>query len=77
MWLAKSDMPAVKEKDGGLDLFFNKAKRTERFNRWLSARMPPANSVSLDQRKIFILPTRQGMYFVLLICAMVVAGINY
>ena len=77
MWLAKSDMPVLKEKDGGLDVFFNKAKRTKRFNRWLNARMPPANSVSLDQRKIFILPTRQGMYFVLLIFAMVVAGINY
>ncbi len=70
-------MPAATGKDGSLDVFFNQAKRTERFNRWLNARMPPANSVSLDQRKIFILPTRQGIYFVFLICAMVIAGINY
>jgi uncharacterized protein (DUF58 family) len=77
MWLAESNMPAATEKDGRLDVFFNEAKRSERFNRWLSARMPPANSVTLDQRKIFILPTRQGMYFALLVCAMVIAGINY
>ncbi|MBT4161670.1 MAG: DUF58 domain-containing protein [Gammaproteobacteria bacterium] len=52
-------------------------RRSERFNRWLDRRMPPANSISLDLRKIFILPTRQGIYFVLLVCAMVIAGINY
>ena len=70
-------MPTATAKDGRLDVFFNEAKRSERFNRWLNARMPPANSVTLDQRKIFILPTRQGLYFALLVCAMVVAGINY
>ena len=52
-------------------------RRSERFNRWLNRRMPPANSVTLDQKKIFILPTRQGIYFALLVCAMVMAGINY
>jgi len=77
MWLAKSNMPAATKKEGKLDVFFNEAKRSERFNRWLSDRMPPANSVTLNQRKIFILPTRQGLYFALLICAMVIAGINY
>jgi len=70
-------MPAATKKGGKLDVFFNEAKRSERFNRWLSDRMPPANSVTLNQRKIFILPTRQGLYFALLICAMVIAGINY
>ena len=70
-------MPAATKKGGKLDVFFNEAKRSEGFNRWLSDRMPPANSVTLNQRKIFILPTRQGLYFALLICAMVIAGINY
>jgi len=51
--------------------------RSDRFNRWLDKRMPPANSVTLDQRKIFILPTRHGLYFAALVCAMVMAGINY
>ena len=52
-------------------------RRSKRFNRWLKRRMPPANSMTLDQRKIFILPTRQGIYFAALVCAMVLAGINY
>lgn len=54
-----------------------KQRRSERFNRWLDRRMPPANSVTLDQRKVFILPTRQGLWFMLLVMAMVMAGINY
>lgn len=53
------------------------SRRSARFNRWLDRRMPPANSLTLDQKKIFILPTRQGLYFALLVCAMVMAGINY
>jgi uncharacterized protein (DUF58 family) len=52
-------------------------RHSARFNRWLDKRMPPANSITLNQRKIFILPTRQGIYFALLVCAMVLAGINY
>ena len=39
--------------------------------------MPPANSITLDQRSIFILPTRQGLVFAVLIFAMVLAGVNY
>lgn len=56
---------------------FGDSGRSERFNRWLNRRMPPANSITLNQRKIFILPTRQGLIFALLVCAMVMAGINY
>lgn len=52
-------------------------RRSERFNRWLDKRMPPANSITLNQKKIFILPTKQGIYFALLVGAMVMAGINY
>ncbi|MEK9871279.1 MAG: DUF58 domain-containing protein, partial [Gammaproteobacteria bacterium] len=62
---------------GGTQEALRDMKRSDRFNRWLDRRMPPANSVTLNQRKIFILPTRQGIYFVLLVCAMVLAGINY
>lgn len=51
--------------------------RSDRFRRWLNQRMPPANAITLDQRKIFILPTRQGLYFALLVVFMVMAGINY
>ena len=39
--------------------------------------MPPSSAITLDQKKIFILPTREGIFFSLLIVFMVLAGINY
>ena len=63
--------------DNNLAEVFGESGRGERFNRWLNRRMPPANSITLNQRKIFILPTRQGLIFALLVSAMVMAGINY
>ena len=50
---------------------------SRRFNRWLDRRIPPANSIELHQGNIFILPTREGMYFVVLVALMVLAGINF
>jgi len=47
------------------------------FKRWLDKRMPPANAVVLNQGNVFILPTREGIYFTILIVFMVLAGINY
>ena len=51
--------------------------RSTRFRAWLDRRMPPSNAITLDQKKIFILPTREGVFFSLLIVFMVLAGINY
>jgi uncharacterized protein (DUF58 family) len=51
--------------------------QSERFKSWLDRRMPPANSITLNQRNIFILPTREGLMFAALIVFMVMAGINY
>lgn len=51
--------------------------RSRRFQKWLNRRMPPANSIELHQGNIFILPTREGMYFILLVLLMALAGINY
>jgi uncharacterized protein (DUF58 family) len=51
--------------------------RSVRFQRWLNRRLPPANTVVLNQGNIFILPTRQGVYFLLLVFFMVMAAINY
>ncbi|HKI74263.1 MAG TPA: hypothetical protein VJ998_06460, partial [Pseudomonadales bacterium] len=47
------------------------------FQQWLARRMPPANSIRLNQSNIFILPTREGLYFALVMVFMVVAAINY
>lgn len=51
--------------------------RSERFQRWLDKRVPAANSVQLNQKNIFILPTRHGLYFIVVILFMMLAGINY
>jgi uncharacterized protein (DUF58 family) len=48
-----------------------------RWNRWLSKRIPPATSVMLNQKRIFILPSSTGGAFALALILMLLAGINY
>lgn len=48
-----------------------------RFRRWLARRIPPARSVTLDQRRIFIFPSRVGFFFFACLLVMLVAAINY
>ena len=55
----------------------NRIWRSTRFQNWLNKRLPPANTVNLNQKNIFILPTRQGLYFIVVILFMMLAGINY
>jgi len=48
-----------------------------RFRRWLDHRIPAAREVTLDQRRIFIFPSRQGFAFLGVIAAILIAAINY
>lgn len=48
-----------------------------RWQRWLARRIPAAASVRLDQRRIFIIPTRVGAAFALALLLMLLAAINY
>lgn len=48
-----------------------------RFARWLARRIPPARSVTLDQRRVFILPTRTGVFFGVCLLVMLLAAINF
>ncbi len=48
-----------------------------RFERWLEQRIPPARGVTLDQRRVFILPTRTGLFFGACMLVMLLAGINF
>jgi uncharacterized protein (DUF58 family) len=48
-----------------------------RFRRWLDHRIPAAREVTLDQRRIFIFPSRQGFAFLVVIAAILIAAINY
>lgn len=51
--------------------------RWDFFESWLSRRVPADNSIRLHQGNIFILPTREGLYFTAVMLLMVLAGINY
>lgn len=47
------------------------------WQRWLARRIPPASRVKLDHRRIFILPTRTGGSFALVLFLMLLVAINY
>lgn len=51
--------------------------RRQFHERWLARRIPPARSVVLDQRRIFILPSRTGLFFLIVLGVMLLAAINY
>lgn len=50
---------------------------TSIWQRWLSRRIPPAPRVTLDHRRIFIMPTRTGGTFALVLVLMLLVAINY
>ncbi|MFC6632329.1 DUF58 domain-containing protein [Microbulbifer taiwanensis] len=45
--------------------------------RWLNRRSPPSRSVTLDHSRLFILPTRAGMGFLLVVLLLWLLGTNY
>lgn len=48
-----------------------------RWDRWLARRIPPAHELRLDQKRIFIIPTRTGAAFGGALVLMLLAAINY
>ena len=48
-----------------------------RWQRWLERRIPPASRVRLDNRRVFILPSRVGLAFGVALILMLLAAINY
>jgi len=47
------------------------------WQRWLGRRIPPASRVELDHRRIFILPTRVGGTYALVLVLLLLVSINY
>lgn len=47
------------------------------WQRWLVKRIPPASRIQLDHRRIFIMPTRTGIWYALMLILMLLAAINY
>lgn len=54
-----------------------RAQLEKNFQRWLSRRSPPRHKITLDRRIIYILPTRNGLLFVLALVLIFIAAINY
>jgi len=48
-----------------------------RFRAWINRRIPPARVVTLDQKRIFIFPSRVGFFFGFCLLIMLMAAINY
>ncbi|WP_281645444.1 DUF58 domain-containing protein [Parendozoicomonas sp. Alg238-R29] len=48
-----------------------------RWKKWLNRRIPPARSVTLNQKSLFILPTKAGYSFLLVAVLVFLAGVNY
>ncbi|MBD9504357.1 DUF58 domain-containing protein [Pseudomonas sp. BGr12] len=44
---------------------------------WIARRIPPSSSLQLNQRRIFIIPSRQGMAFGVALALMLLTAINY
>ncbi len=49
----------------------------DRFQRWLKRRLPPVKSITLDQRKLFIFPSRTGFGFLLVLVVLWLTATNY
>ena len=49
----------------------------KRFELWVNRRIPPARAVTLDQKRIFIFPSRVGFFFGLTLLLMLLTAINY
>lgn len=48
-----------------------------RWKKWLDRRVPPTSTVRLDQRKIFIFPSKFGFLFLATVFLLFLGGINY
>ncbi len=50
---------------------------TKRFDAWMRKRIPAASDVTLNQKKIFIFPSRAGLAFLLVLAGILLGAINY
>lgn len=54
-----------------------KAFYQQRWQRWLDRRIPREREITLNQRRIFIFLSRQGLLAALMVFTLFIAGINY
>jgi uncharacterized protein (DUF58 family) len=48
-----------------------------RFRAWVNRRIPPAREVTLDQKRIFIFPSKVGLFFGVTLLVMLMTAINF
>lgn len=48
-----------------------------KFKAWLGKRIPPSSTIILDQRRIFIFPSRSGVLYLILSMSILVGATNY
>lgn len=49
----------------------------KQYRQWLDRRIPKNKSLTLNQRRLFIFPSLQGLYFFIVILLILLAAINY
>ncbi len=54
-----------------------RSRLRKRFRKWINRRIPPARAVTLDQKRLFIFPSRVGFFFGLCLLVMLLASINF
>jgi len=54
-----------------------KARINQRWKKWIERRIPAAQEVELNQRTIFIVPSKTGGLFLLLLVLLLITAINY
>lgn len=57
---------------GGISKYF-----ARRFENWIHRRLPPAKQIRLDSRKLFIFPSRAGLYFGCVVLILWLVATNY
>jgi uncharacterized protein (DUF58 family) len=48
-----------------------------RFRTWINRRIPPSRSVTLNQKRLFIFPSRAGLFYGICLLVMLLAAINF
>lgn len=54
-----------------------KQRSQKLYRTWMKKRLPAASTVVLNHRRLFIIPSRQGVYFLLVIALVFIAAANY
>lgn len=65
--------------NSGTSQFFRplRAQLQAGFRSWVARRIPPGPRITLDLHNIFVLPTRQGLVFLFVLCLMLMGAVNY